>query len=153
MVQLMEQEQIEGLKVKAIPRSCGTQVKVKGAIRHFGTNNVKIQKFDKDGKPEWKVDKDGKPIFKEDGVSKYPELVQKRDPETGELMLGHDGKPVYLTKAVPDVLTDIENELFVELIVTKKAVSDCRYKPEWNVESRKFYIVENPKWQEKKDVK
>ena len=143
MVQLMEQAQIDGLRVKAIPRSCGTQVKVKGAIKHFGTNYVKLQK----------VDKDGKPLFKEIEGKKYPEFVQKRDPETGDLMLGHDGKPLYETKAVPDVLSDLENETFVELIVTKKAVSDCKYRPEWNVESRKFYIVDNPKWIEKKDSK
>lgn len=143
MVQLMEQEQIPGLRVKAINRSCGTQVKIKGAVRHFGVNHVKLQK----------VDKDGKPIFKEIEGKKYPEFVQKRDPETGDLMLGHDGKPIYETKAVPDVLNDLENEMFVELIVTKKAISDCAFKPEWNTEAKKFYIAENPKWVEKKDSK
>lgn len=143
MVQLMEQDQIEGLRVKAINRSCGTQVKIKGAMRHFGTNHVKLQKKDEKGNP----------VFKTIEGKQYPEFVQKRDPETGDLMLGHDGRPIYETKAVPDVLSDLENETFVELIVNKKAVSDCRYKPEWNTEAKKFYIVENPKWIEKKDNK
>jgi hypothetical protein len=140
MVQLMEQDQIPGLSVKAVNRSCGTQVKIKGAMRHFGVNHVKLQK----------TGKDGKPVFKEIEGKNYPEFVQKRDPETGDLMLDQNGKPIYETKAVPDVLNDLENEMFVDLIVNKKAVSNCGYKPEWNTEARKFYIVENPKWVEKK---
>lgn len=133
----MEQEQFEGLKVKAMPRSCGTQVKVNGAMKHFGVNYVKVQKID----PQTK-----KPMVKNIDGKDYPVFEQKRDPETGDLLFDPSGKPIYVTKAVPDSLEKLDNQTFVDLIVNKKAVSDCAFKPQFNTESKKFYIVEDEKW-------
>jgi len=110
------QERIEGLKIRALPRSCGMQIKGK----HFGVNNVPLQKKDKDGKPMFDANKN--PIFEQ-------KVYQNADGEIKPLFtVNSDGQavPVWVTKQVPDEIY-VDNDDFIWAIVNKRAVSACEY--------------------------
>ena len=123
---LNKQERIEGLKIKAIPRSCGTQIKGK----HFGMNHTPLQKKDAQGKSV--VDKEGKPVFE-----------QKLNGR-GEPMFDLADNPIFVTKAVADEMF-VDNESFVWAITNKKAVSACDYDVKFSAEEKTFLILEKKK--------
>ncbi len=123
---LNKQERIEGLKIKALPRSCGTQIKGK----HFGVNNIPLQKKDAQGKAV--VDKEGKPV--------YEQKLNGR----GEPMFDLNDNPIPVTKAVPDEMF-VNNEDFVWAIINKKAVSACDHYVKLDAETKSFLILEKKK--------
>ena len=124
---LNNQERIEGLKIRALPRSAGSQIRGK----HFGVSYVKVQK----------TDAKGALVFKEIDGKKYPEFIVMRDPETGDEMKDKEGKTIYVTKAVPDEMF-VNNEEFCWAICNQRAESICNYYVKLDPETKTMMILE-----------